>query len=232
MSRKINRTFTAHDTIIDLVEEDFNILPILSRFSMPLGVGNKTIGEVCAEAGVDADIFLLVVNFILSGIIPSDKASAKAAVSIVDFLHNSHDYFLAYKLPHIRQNLINALDPAHADINPAIISFFDNYVNQVENHFNYEEKHVWPYVRSLDSKERNPAYSIATFSQHHDEISEKLNELKNIILRYYTTSMPDKMYDALVDIYNCEADLSSHHDIENFILVPMVSELEHTLRKK
>ena len=232
MRRKISHTFTAHDTLIDLVEEDFNILPILSRFSMPLGVGNKSIGEVCAEAGVDSETFLLVVNFILSGVIPPDKASLEAAISIVDFLHNSHDYFLAYKLPHIRQNLINALDPTHDDINPAIISFFDNYVTQVSNHFSYEEDHVWPYVRSLGSSESDTIYSIATFSQHHEEISERLNELKNIILRYYTTSMPDKMYDVLVDLYNCEADLSSHHDIENHILVPMVSELEHNLKNK
>lgn len=225
MAKKHNHTYSANDTLIDLVEEDFNILPILSRFSIPLGVGNKSIAEVCKEAGIDTDIFLLLVNYILTGVIPVDKASVESAISIVDFLHNSHDYFLAYKFPHIRKNLINALDPAHDDINPAIVRFFDDYVTQVKNHFDYEEKYVWPYIRSLSS-DTTPSYSIDVFSKHHDEIGEKLNDLKNIILRYYTTSMPDKMYDALVDIFNCEEDLNTHHSIENHILVPMVTRLE------
>ncbi|MCM1349433.1 MAG: hemerythrin domain-containing protein [Firmicutes bacterium] len=225
MQSGVKHTFTAHDSLIDLVEEDFNILPILSRFSIPLGVGNKTIGEVCSEAGIDSRIFLLLVNYILSGVLPVDEPKAESAISIVDFLHNSHDYFLGYKFPHIRKNLIEALDPSHSDINPAIIQFFDDYVMQVKNHFDYEEQYVWPYIRSLSSN-THPAYSIDVFRQHHDEISDKLNDLKNIILRYYTTSMPDRMYDVLVDIFNCEEDLNTHHTIENHILVPMVESLE------
>lgn len=225
MSRKVTRIFSAHDKLIELVEEDFNILPILSRFSIPLGVGNRTIGEVCHEAGINTDIFLMIVNYILSGVKPSEQPSAKAAVAIVDFLHNSHDYFLGYKLPHIRANLTKSLDPEHSDINPAIIRFFDDYVSQVKKHFDYEEENVWPYIRSLETG-ATPGYKIEIFRKHHDEIGEKLNELKNIILRYYTTSMPDKMYDVLVDIFNCEEDLGTHHSIENNILVPMVTALE------
>lgn len=229
MARRTPRhIFLPTDTIIDLVEEDFNILPILSRFSIPLGVGNKTIETVCKENDINPDIFLLLINYILSGSRPAEKASAESAIAIVDFLHNSHDYFLAYKFPHIRSNLLKALDPAHADINPAIISFFDDYVSQVKVHFDYEEDLVWPYIRSLAGGNKSD-YTIDTFRSHHDEIGEKLNELKSIILRYYTTSMPDKMYDVLVDIYNCEEDLSTHHAIENDILVPMVAELENKI---
>ena len=53
-----------------------------------------------------------------------------------------------------------------------------------------------------------------------------LAELKNIILRYYRTTVPNLMYDVLVDIYNCEEDLISHSDIENNLLIPMVYDLE------
>ena len=53
-----------------------------------------------------------------------------------------------------------------------------------------------------------------------------LVELKNIILRYYTTTVPNLMYDVLVDIYNCEEDLQSHADIENCLLIPIVADIE------
>lgn len=216
--------------MVDLIKEDFNILPILSRFSLPLGFGNKTIAEVCSDAGIDPELFLLIVNFIMTGQIISPGSSARTAAGIVDFLHNSHEYFLTYKFPHIRTNLLNALDCHHSDINPAIVGFFDEYVEQVKIHFAYEEHTLFPYIRQLLHGERAD-YNIDIFRRHHDEIGEKLSDLKNIILRYYSTSRPNLMYDALVDIFNCEEDLDIHNDIENFILVPMISTIEHAGQK-
>ena len=70
------------------------------------------------------------------------------------------------------------------------------------------------------------------FTRRHDhEVEGKLAELKNIILRYYSTSVPYKMYDVLVDLYNCEDDLKQHAQVEDNILVPLISELESRLRK-
>ena len=231
MSQKnIRHTISHLQPMVDLIEEDFNIIPLLSRFSIPLGFGNKSIKEICEEADIDTATFLLIVNFILSGKVVPVAPSIEIAVGIVNFLHNSHDYFLQYKFPHIRSNLLRALDESHSDINPAIINFFDQYIEQVKKHFNYEEEIVWPYIRSLTHSEiQAEGYCIGTFRKHHDEIGEKLSDLKNIILRYYTTSMPNRMYDVLVDIYNCEEDLNSHSEIENHILIPMISQLEQQL---
>lgn len=215
----------------DVVNQNFNILPILSRLSIPLGFSHKTVGEVCGEAGIDSGVFLLIVNFLLSGSLSRIEPSIKNAVGVADFLQRSHDYFLNYKFPHIRANLINSLEPSHDNVNPAIIQFLDSYIEQVKHHFNHENEVVFPYIRSLDGD--NPTdYSISVFRKSHEEVKEKLSDLKNIILRYYTTSKPDQMYDALVDIYNCEEDLESHALIENHILIPMVERLEKSRSKQ
>jgi len=229
---KISSTFGPHDRLVDLIREDFNILPLLSRFSIPLGFGNATIGEMCAKAGIDTSLFLLIVNFFLSGYIGTSLPSAKAALGVVDFLHNSHDYFMGYKFPHIRANLANALDSIHEDINPSILRFFDDYVEQVRLHFNYEEETVFPYVRDLAAGRLREGYDIGVFRSNHEEIGDKLSDLKNIILRYYTTSMPNKMYDALVDIFNVEEDLASHTEIENHILIPVAEALKKTGKRE
>ena len=55
--------------------------------------------------------------------------------------------------------------------------------------------------------------------------------MKNIILRYYDTSRPYRMYDVLVDICNVEEDLECHNIIENNILVPLVHEAEKRRHK-
>lgn len=222
----LKNIITEHDTMADLIRQDYNILPVISRFGIPLGVGNKDIAHICNQAGVNTKLFLMVVNLILSSHADVSDIIDDDVIKIVDFLHNSHTYFLDYKFPHIRQNLQNALDPTHVDINPAIMQFFDDYVEQVKLHFAYEENTVFPYVRSL-VKGENSNYNIGIFRKHHDEVADRLTELKNIILLYYTTTTPDKMYDALVDIFNCEADLESHAQIENNILVPAIANIEN-----
>jgi len=226
---KVNRTFCASDTMADLIRQDFNILPVISRFSIPLGFGNKNIEDVCREAGVNTRIFLLVINFLLTSRVKPEQIKETDVLEIVDFLHNSHTYFLDYKFPHIRNNLLNSLDSSHTDINPAIMHFFDDYVEQVKIHFEYEEHTVFPYIRGLIKGERSN-YNIDIFRRHHDEVAAKLTELKNIILLYYTTTKPDKMYDALVDIFNCEEDLESHSEIENHILIPAIQAIESAAR--
>ena len=222
---KISRIFTAKDNVIDLINEDYNILPVLSRFSIPLGFGNKTIEDVCNNAGININVFLLVINYILSGNLDKSDLRHISATDLVDFLHNSHDYFLLYKFPHIRQNLLNALDDSYSDVNPMITRFFDEYVSQAHEHFEYEERVVFPYIRNLSTGEKSN-YSIEEFKKHHDELREKLSDLKNVILRYYTTSMPNKMYDVLVDLFNCELDIKSHTIIEDELLTPMVADME------
>lgn len=215
------KIFNGTETVIDLISHDYNILPILSRFNIPLGFQDRRIDSVCADAGIDVRVFLFIVNFILNGQIDSDKLPYIAPTAIVDFLHNSHDYFLKYKFPHIRSNLMAALEECHNDINPAIVAFFDSYLEEVKKHFAYEEKKVFPYIRALINGEPT-SYNISVFKRHHDEVSEKLAELKSIILRFYTTSQPNKMYDVLVDLYNAEEDLDSHAEIENHILIPLI----------
>lgn len=228
---KISRTFTVQDSVVDLINEDYDILPVLSRFTLPLGFGTKTIGELCEQSGINVEVFLLIVNFLLSGNIDTARLSSVSAREVAQFLHNSHNYYLQYKYPHIRVNLLSALDPAHADINPIIVKYFDDYINEVSTHFSYEEQTVFPYVESLyDGSDPGP-YNIGMFTRQHDhEVEEKLAELKNIILRYYSTSVPYRMYDVLVDLYNCEEDLKSHADIENNILVPLIVDLERNRR--
>ncbi len=46
----------------DLVCDRYPVLLIMSRFGIALGFGDKTIGEVCLDSGVDTATFLAVVN--------------------------------------------------------------------------------------------------------------------------------------------------------------------------
>lgn len=224
------RTLRADDEIIDIINDDYTILPLLSRFSIPLGLGNQTLRQVCSRVDVDVNALLLMLNYIRTGIIDSEAMGTVSPVEVIRFLKNSHDYFINYKFGHIRANLLAALDLESNPSNNSILYFYDTFVKKVHEHFRHEERKVFPYIENLVAG-RKSTYSIETFQRHHEEVGGALAELKNIIMRYYRTTAPNLMYDVLVDIFNCEEDLASHSDIENNLLIPMVLDIEKRLKE-
>ena len=69
-------------------------------------------------------------------------------------------------------------------------------------------------------------FNISKYSVSHDNGSEKLKELKDIVIRHYRQPNNDLLNSALYDIINCENDLISHSEIEERLFVPAVMKLE------
>ena len=58
-------------------------------------------------------------------------------------------------------------------------------------------------------------------------MDKKLQELKNIIIKYYTSpTTPEHLNMVLFDIFECEADLRTHCRLEDDLFVPAVKILE------
>ena len=105
--------------------------------------------------------------------------------------------------------------------------FFDEYAAEVRRHMEYEEMNVFTYVDALQDGTPDSRYTISVFARRHNQIGMKLVELKNIILKYYPEQGNNNLLNAvLIDIFSCEEDLASHCKIEDFLLVPVVRQLE------
>ena len=216
------------DRMSDLICENYPMLLVLSRFGIALGFGDKTIGEVCADSGVDTKTFLTIVNLLIEDHVTVEQIDPSLSVeALVGYLQNSHSYFLDFRLPLIRRKLLEAIDCGHSDVSFAIMRYFDQYVAEVRKHMNYEDEVVFPYVRSLVRGETgNGKYNIGIFSKQHDQVESRLAELKNIIIKYYPASGSNELNSVLFDIFACETDLASHNRIEDNLFVPLIAELE------
>ena len=224
MYQKIG-SYTSEDKMCDLVCDKYAVLQVMSRFGIALGFGDQTIGEVCASNKVDAGTFLAVVNLLIN---EKDGASLIDQVSVktlTEYLHNSHSYFLEFRLPAIRRKLIEAVDCSQSDVSFAIMRFFDEYVAEVNKHMLYEEQTVFPYVTGLLQGEHTKSYSMETFRRHHDDVESRLRELKNIIIKYYPSGGTNELNGVLFDIFTCEHELGSHNAVENEIFIPAVERL-------
>lgn len=215
----------------DLVCDNYPVLLVMSRFGIALGFGDKSIGEVCEENGVHTGTFLAVVNLLLDEGEAEDYRDDISVDALLGYLHNSHDYFLNFRLPAIRRNLLGAIDCGGKDIVIAILRFFDEYVAEVQKHMRYEETTVFPYVASLLDGVPPEGYSIAVFRKRHDQVEAKLTELKNILIKYYPATGSNELNSVLFDIFTCEQDLASHNYIEDYLFVPAIQELEGKIGK-
>lgn len=220
----VKKLYTARDSMAGLVTENYYMLFVLSRFGIPMGFGDGDIGTVCRKNGVDTKTFLAIVNLDLQGgpfSFPVDKELNPEA--IVEYLHNSHEYFLNYRLPALRERLEKAMDDRRqADVSVAVMRFFDQYVSEVRKHMMYEEKTVFPYIRDLVRGKDGKGYHISVFRKRHDQIESRLNELRDILVKYYRGKTGYAFNAALFDIFTCAEDLRAHNGVEDAILIPLI----------
>lgn len=220
--------YAATDRMSDLICENYSLLLVMSRFGLSLGFGDKTVGEVCEQNGVDTDTFLAVVHFLVEEQFLTEKFVGKLSVeALIHYLQQAHTYFLEFSLPAIRRKLIDAIDCSGNDVAFLILKFYDEYVNEVRKHMEYEDKVVFQYVFTLLHGGHATNYNIGAFVKKHNQIEVKLRELKNIIVKYYPEKVNNNLLNSvLFDIYSCESDLNAHCRVEDYMFVPLIQELE------
>lgn len=229
--------YGATDKMSDLICDNYSLLMVMSRFGLSLGFGDKSVKDVCEAQGVDYRTFLAVANFISEEQYAfnfNEDEDAFSIPALMNYLKQAHTYFLDFKLPVIRRKLIESIDCSGTDnIAYLILKFFDEYAKEVRRHMEYENEAVFTYVEGLLQGKLSDTYDIATFASKHNQIETKLKELKNIIIKYYPEKENNNRLNAvLFDIFNCEHDLASHCQVEDYMFVPAVAQIERRLQNE
>lgn len=222
--------YSPSDKLRSLIRDNSLLLMVMSRFGISLGFGNKNVNDICEQNKVDTATFLTVANFI------SKKECSYKQVSLASLIHylkRAHNYFLDFNLPTIRRRLIEAIDCSGTDeVALLILKFYDEYVIEVRRHMEYENETVFGYVEDLLQGRYQADYNIRMFADKHNDIAPKLEELKDIIIRYYPQKENDMLNSVLFDIINCEQDLTSHCLVEDHLFVPAVELMEEELKTR
>lgn len=195
-----------------LMAQEHDAIMIISRFGLPMGVGEQTIEEVCAEHGVHCQTFLTVVNHKLQ---QADVDVEKVDVETLHtYLRNAHAYFVDFQLPRLRRALIEAVYPSEppSRIPILIMQSFDQFVQEIRTHVENEDRGKWASHKQGDEP----------------PVTGKLSELKDLIIKYYPSDITDvKQTYALIavmnDLYDTEQDFITHCAIEEEILMPALA---------
>lgn len=225
-SMQPTQKYNAQQKMSLLIGDNYSLLMVMSRFGISLGFGDKTVEEVCREQEIDCDTFLTIANFV-----SQDPATLQtqgysfSLQALMDYLKSSHSYFLDFRLPAMRHKLEAAV--GNSPLTTRILHFFDDYAKEVRLHMDLEEDIVFGYVGNLLNGQADTQYNIEFFNSHHDEISSRLTDLKNILIKYLPEEGNHNLLNqVLYDIYSGEADISWHCRIEDYLFIPAVAQLE------
>ena len=213
----------------DLIEVNYHLLAVLTRFGIEGGFGEKTVRDICEKNHLDTDTFLLICNvYTHKDHEPSEEILRDGHIDdILRYLHQSHDYYMSNALVLLASTIEDLIKPCSDTQKKVIWQFFAEYKAELEKHFAYEEGEVIPYVQKLLLGKRDPHYSIDRFEENHSNIEEKLSDLKNLILKSLPATCDDRLRVRLLNyIFALQSDLDSHTAIEDNILVPMVRLIE------
>ena len=229
---KNQKMYEADDKMISLIRDNYDLLQSLGSFGISLGFGDKTVRETCEMNGVDTYTFLAIVNFTCNGYGRFEDDEQLDVKTLLHYLDASHKYYLDFQLPFIRRELEDSLN-GDDSLSSIILKFYDDYAQEIRRHMKYEQKTLFPYVQALIDGQPTADYSIETFSKHHGAADKKLRELKLLIIKYLPGDGQhnNQLTATLHDIYDNEAWLQQHAQVEDCIFVPAIRRLEQQVKQ-
>ncbi len=227
--------FSADDKLADVVQMHPPLLSVLSHFGIRLGFGEGTVDEVCSKYGINPRFFLTVCNvYAFEHYLPDEEDIMSIGLEeLLGYLAAAHGYYRDEELPEIAHHLERMGECSESRHMRIISTFFEGYRKEVLNHFDYEEHTVFPYVSGLLKGDYVEGYDINRYEDNHDNIEEKLNDLKNIIIKYLPETCATKERNRMLyRIFLFENDLNRHALIEEKILIPYVRQIEKINEKR
>jgi regulator of cell morphogenesis and NO signaling len=236
-----NAIATSDSKMSELIMGNAYILLLIEHFGIQLPFQDKTINEVCEQNNINTELFLTFAN-LYNGIKYKSQTSFhyKESYTIVGYLRNSHNYYSEEIYPSILRiikDMHNANDFKEMEL---VEKFFIEYFNEVKEHLDYENNIVFPYIIKLYEQIKHKKlpeyiinYSVKEYKEHHNDIEEKLNDFKNLLVKYLPLQN-DQFFrrKLLFRLNELEFDLSIHSQIEDLILIPLVAEMELQIKKQ
>lgn len=236
--------FNENSKLAAVIHKDHSLLPVINRLGIKLGFGDKTIRNICEERGIDLNFFVETINvFHYEAYFPEKRLLDFSVSIVIDYLVKTHQYYVNYLMPENDRlvELFLLSSPNESTENELVRKFYTKFKDEFVIHINFEEREMFPYILKLSEaianpdlrtsfKQKYPGYSIEGFEKEHSNMDDKMDDLKNIIIKYLPPNYDQNRGNAfLSNIFLFERDMKNHSRIEDNILIPKVKQLEKVL---
>jgi regulator of cell morphogenesis and NO signaling len=151
---------------------------------------------------------------------------------LLQFLQTSHNTFKLIKIPELKCLIENFSKEIPPEYGKRLVAFFDEYIQEIDQHFMYEDKKVFPYIANILNDKVTKNFKIREFERNHTDIGHKLLDLKNILIKYIPSTIVSEYRKHIINrLISFEQDLMYHTQLEDNILVPFVKNMETNIKK-
>jgi len=200
------RLLNQQSVMAEVLSEHNELIPVLNRFGIRLGVGDKTVSDLCVEHQLNTDFILTVLNVYLDESYMPDTSLALFDTGLIaDYFHHTVENYIHELVPNIEKHL-NAFI--------AISGTESKELGMLRLLF-------------LKFKERMTNYLQKVADYDDDFPDDLLHDLKNILIRHLSKAYNQNLIYAVVfSVHSLEKDLAAHNRLRSKVLRPKLNELD------
>ena len=213
-------------------------VPVINRFGIILGVGDKSIRTVCEEKNLDCEFFVTILNtFINEDYFPENRLKSFCATQIVDYLTQTNAYYEQFQIPNIERHfnfLINQSDSENNNLE-LMKQFFDELKKELLSRIENDKNCWFPSIKVAAETLHGEYYGekFQPDTEENDSLEEKLDDLKSLFVIHLKGEYDLNLcHGVIFAIYSLEKDIKQHNRIRNRILRPIADGMLEACRNK
>ena len=217
--------------LCDAILHDTSLIPVVARFGITLGMGEKSIATICLEHNLDADFFVTILNtYINEDFFPEKRLQSFCIENIIDYLTKTNLYYRRFQLPNIERHFARWVELSNsAENNMALVyQYFGTVRHELQARLDSDANDWFPRLRE---RVKTHGESIQIEASHPlvatDTVEEKLNDLLSLIVKHLTGDYDINLCHAVIfALTSLRDDIRQHNRIRNRILRPVAVYLQ------
>ena len=213
--------------LCDVILNEPSIIPVINRFGIILGVGDKSIRTVCEEKNLDCEFFVTILNtFITEDYFPENRLKSFCATQIVDYLTLTNSYYQQFQIPNIERHFNSLISQSDSDNNNLELmkQFFEELKKELLSRIERDRTSWFPAIRAAAEQLQGEYYGEHIRYDHDepDSLEEKLDDLKSLFVIHLRGEYDLNLcHGVIFALYSLEKDIKQHNRIRNRILRPI-----------
>ncbi len=218
---------TPDTKLCEVIVDEPSVVPVINRFDIVLGVGDRTIKSICKEKGIDTSFFITILNaFIHESFFLENLTGAFNAGDVVDYLRKTNNSYLRNQLPNIERHFAALISRSDSNNNlPLLFNFYREVKTEIERRIDSDNQ--W-FDAIISAEQSNSEVSVAgnAIQAEPDSIEDKLSDLINMFVIHLRGDYDRNLCHAvLFAVISLEKDIRQNNRIRNRVLRPLVDAL-------
>lgn len=218
---------TPDTKLCEVIVDEPSVVPVINRFDIALGVGDRTIKSICKEKGIDTSFFITILNaFIHESFFLENLTGAFNAGDVVDYLRKTNNSYLRNQLPNIERHFAALISRCDSNNNlPLLFNFYREVKTEIERRIDSDNQ--W-FDAIISAEQSNSEVSVAgnAIQAESDSIEDKLSDLINMFVIHLRGDYDRNLCHAvLFAVISLEKDICQNNRIRNRVLRPLVDAL-------